>query len=97
MRSADHTPLPEEGGARYLRERLGLEIRDWARILGVAPLTVQRWEQGTPPSGVASEVLRGLTQAIRAGVDPGEIRDRLNLGLAAFIAAGLTTKPGKRP
>ena len=92
------TLILPDGDPRLLRLRLGLEIDDWARILGVAILTARRWEHGTPPSGLASEVLRGLARALESGAEPAEIRSRINLGLGSFVALALTTsKTGKRP
>lgn len=45
----------------YLRETLGLSQRDLARALGVAPVTVLRWESGTnQPTGLQLEVIRAL-------------------------------------
>lgn len=99
MANAKHVArlLPPEGSPQYLREALGLERKEWARILGVAGMTVHRWENGTPPTGLASEVMRGITRAIETGMDPHAIRERINLGIGAFIALSLTTKTGKRP
>lgn len=91
VKRIDATPL-------YLRNRLELDAHEWARILGVSDRTVERWEDGTPPSGLASEVLRGIARALEVGVDPRDIRNRINLGLGAFIALSLSPRPtGKRP
>lgn len=76
----------------FLRDALGITLPELARILGVAPLTVRRWEHGTPPSGLASEVLRGIAHAIELGVDPSQILTHLNTGVGAFVARALTRK-----
>lgn len=72
-----------------LRTLLGFDVAAWARILGVPPITVTRWEAGTKPSGVAAEVLRGVQTAIDSGAKPDEVRQRLTLGLATLLSASL--------
>jgi transcriptional regulator with XRE-family HTH domain len=50
---------------RYLRERLGMEVPAFARITGVDPRTVYRWEAGAArPSGAAVAVLNGLKEKL---------------------------------
>lgn len=44
-----------------MRERLGLSQREFARRLGVARVTVTRWENGTRrPSGIARLGIRAV-------------------------------------
>ena len=40
------TRLPSPAVRRRLREEAGLSLRDVARVLGVAPMSVHRWEAG---------------------------------------------------
>jgi transcriptional regulator with XRE-family HTH domain len=50
---------------KALRERLGMEVPAFARITGVDPRTVYRWEAGTAhPSGAAEAVLNGLKEKL---------------------------------
>ena len=93
----DHVLLLTDEDPRLLRQHLGFDLGAWARVLGVAVLTVRRWENGTPPSGLAREVFRGIAAALAAGVSADEIHDRLNLGVGAFLALALDpTKNWKR-
>ncbi len=69
---------------------LGFDVAAWARIFGVPPITITRWEDGTKPSGVAAEVFRGIEAALDAGVAAAAIRNRLNLGLAQLLRASLS-------
>jgi len=81
--------------ARSLREHLGIEVRDWARILGINVRTVERWDSGErEPAGLAAEVFRGIGKAVDGGAPPSEIRQRLMLGLGAFLFHGLTSRHG---
>ncbi len=50
---------------RQLRQRLGLDQAHFARLLGVDPRTVSRWETGAvKPSGAAEAVLNGLGESL---------------------------------
>lgn len=94
------TKKPKNGAwtrnPRSVREHLGFDLRDWARILGVNAKTIERWETGeTAPVGLAAEVFRGFASALDAGADPADVRNRITLGLGAFLAHGLTK--GLRP
>lgn len=84
MPKAAPTRTPEQ-----LRTLLGFDVSPWARILGVSPVTVLRWEEGAKPSGAAAEVFRGIQAALDAGVAPAAIRNRLNLGLAQLLCSSL--------
>lgn len=45
----------------FIERVLGLGSQDLARSLGVSPITVTRWEQGSStPTGLQAEVLQGL-------------------------------------
>jgi DNA-binding transcriptional regulator YiaG len=44
-----------------IKDSLRLSNQDLAKALGVAPITVARWETGTTtPTGLQAEVLQGL-------------------------------------
>ena len=44
-----------------IKNTFGLTNNDLAKSLGVAPITVERWEAGdNKPTGLQSEVLQGL-------------------------------------
>jgi predicted transcriptional regulator len=79
-----------KNNVKQLRERLGYDQRDWARILGVSTRTVERWDDGVAPAGLANEVFRGIEHALADGVELDVIRRRLSLGLATFIHGFLT-------
>lgn len=38
--------LPDPENRRRIRDRAGVSLREMARLLGVAPMTVLRWEHG---------------------------------------------------
>lgn len=76
--------------SRRLREQLGLDLREWARVLGVAPRTAERWElDASVPQGLPSEVFRGLASALEAGAPGADVGRALSLGLGAFIHQSL--------
>lgn len=77
--------------SRRLRETLQFEVRDWARILNVGARTVERWEdEGVAPAGLPTEIFRGITTALEAGVAAADVRERIQWGLASFIHFGLS-------
>lgn len=39
--------LPKPAARRRIRTRTGTSLREMAQLLGVNPMTVQRWEHGT--------------------------------------------------
>jgi transcriptional regulator with XRE-family HTH domain len=46
---------------QFIEQRFGLSSQELAKALGVAPVTVTRWEQGlNTPTGLQAEVLQGL-------------------------------------
>jgi len=70
----------------HLRGRLGLTRQEWSRALGVTERTVMRWEnQGTDPGGLASEVMRGIENALAEGADPGRVARLVSLGIGALL------------
>lgn len=92
------TKKPRNGAwtPRLLREHLGFDLRDWARVLGVNVKTIERWEAGeTEPVGLAAEVFRGFASALDGGADAGDVHNRITLGLGAFLSHVLTK--GARP
>ena len=64
--------LATDGRGRLLRERAGLSLREAARLAGVHPSTLTRWE-------------RGLTKPVRGGaaVRWAKLADRIEAALAA--------------
>lgn len=45
----------------YIERVLGIGSQDLSKSLGVSPITVTRWEQGSSiPTGLQAEVLQGL-------------------------------------
>lgn len=74
-----------------LRERLGLSQAEWARALGVNPITVKRWEEGgADPGGIAAEVMLGLVAALDEGRDPVRVGQIVRLGgIRSLICYGL--------
>ena len=77
---------------RFIKDTLRLTSQDLAKALGVAPITVTRWEEGlNNPSGLQSEVLQGLYNvALEVERDgDGKRADMINglllLGIGALI------------
>ena len=53
---------------RTLRKELGLSQEDFARLLGLAFQTVNRWENGlAAPSGLADSLLESLGKIVASG------------------------------
>lgn len=82
----------EASQIRLLEETLNLGSHDLAKALGVAPITVSRWEEGsTTPNGLQAEVLQGLYSValeIRQSQDRERnemIRGLVVLGIGALI------------
>ena len=51
----------DESQIEYIQSVLGLSANDLAKAMGVAPITVGRWKNGTNlPTGLQAEVLQGL-------------------------------------
>lgn len=79
----------------YLRETLSLSQRDLARALGVAPVTVVRWESGAnQPTGLQLEVLRALhSSALTVANDATKramIAGLIGMGIGALLFWALT-------
>lgn len=85
-------PAPQTWTAQRLRTHLAFDVAAWARVLGVSPITIQRWEAGSKPSGMAAEVFRGVAAALDAGVPATTVHNRLSLGLATLLRANLTDR-----
>jgi predicted transcriptional regulator len=48
-----------------LRSRLGLGVGDFAKLVGVDPRSVHRWESGAArPTGTAEAVLNGIREGL---------------------------------
>lgn len=70
--------------AQQARVAVGLSQRQFAKLLGVAPSVVCRWEAGRPPSGAARALLLVVIE------HPGIVTEVLNGG----AAGGSTPQPG---
>jgi len=88
----------------FIREIFNLTQRDLAKILNVAPYSVERWEKEdgtTTPVGLASEVLRGLHMtALHLEGDKEEakrISGRIRLGIGSVIFYELLNLCDGRP
>ena len=79
---------------KRLRTRLGLSKAELARILNVAPLTVQRWDNGQETRGLAASVLAAIQEAADASVNAKAIGQKLSLGVGALVYYGLVGKRG---
>ena len=65
-------------GIRSIRERLGLTQEQLARLLGVHPLTVSKWERGLlQPTAHQEELLRSFRVASRDEEASEQIRKAL--------------------
>ena len=50
---------------RHLRLKLGMDVPEFARLMGVDARTVVRWESGkASPKGAAEAVMTGLREAL---------------------------------
>ena len=77
---------------RFIETVLGLGSQDLAKSLGVSPITVFRWEQGSnAPTGLQAEVLQGLYNIaldIERTIDQHRaeiVRGLIILGIGALI------------
>ncbi len=77
---------------KRLRKRLGLSRAELARILNVAPLTVQRWDNGQESRGLAASVLGAIDEAVADGASVRRIGQKLSLGVGALVYYGLVAK-----
>lgn len=82
----------EAADIRFIEATLGLASNDLAKALGVAPITVARWEQGlNAPTGLQAEVLQGLfnvalsIQNTRDQQHADTVRGLVTLGIGALI------------
>lgn len=82
---------------KRLRKRLGLSRAALARILNVAPLTVQRWDNGQEPSGLSAAVLSAVDEAVSANAGADRVAKKLSLGVGALVYYGLVTKVAEVP
>jgi ribosome-binding protein aMBF1 (putative translation factor) len=81
--------------SRTLRERLGLSSSSWAKALSVSEATVKRWEDGSnEPSGLAEEVMRGISLALDEGADPERTGKLVALGIGALLQYELLKRCG---
>jgi len=84
---------------QFIEQTLGLNSQELAKALGVAPITVTRWEEGTnTPTGLQAEVLNGL-YSVAMNIDEAEDKQRANvvkglliLGIGALIFYLLSQK-----
>lgn len=82
----------EAAHIRFIEETLSLGSSDLAKALGVALITVTRWEQGlNTPTGLQAEVLQGLysvalsIQDARDQQHADTVRGLVTLGIGALI------------
>jgi len=88
---------------KSIRDRLGMEQPDFAKMLGVDTRTVARWEVGTAsPTGTAEAVLAGLRESFakapsQAGQIAAIVAGAVALGGVAYLVVklfdALLTKP----
>ena len=55
---------------RFLRTEMGMTQAQLAKVLGVAPLTVGRWERAEKPIDSTAELVIRMLAAERLGVEP---------------------------
>lgn len=72
-----------------LRAKIGMDRKQFARALGVSDRTVERWESGTRPEGLAGDVLMGIADAIESGVGPAAIGRVLSSGVRQIVRGRL--------
>ncbi len=77
---------------QFIKQTFGLDSHELAKALGVAPITVTRWEQGlNTPTGLQAEVLHGLHNvalSIRQSQDQQRaefVKGLIVLGIGALI------------
>ncbi len=69
---------------RTLRERLGMEVSDFAKLLGVDARSVRRWEGGQArPTGSAEAVMTGLDESLNRAPEAAAAIVALVVGAAA--------------
>src|SRR5437870_3251656 len=79
----------DEKQVKQLREQLKLGIGEFARLAGVDPRTVYRWEAGeAEPSGASEAVLNGLREKLRKDPDQTESISSFLMGAAAIGGLG---------
>lgn len=79
-----------KSSSELLRTQLHLSRADWAHALGVNDRTVLRWEdERVEPTGLAAQVLVGITRALAAGIGPNVVASRVRQGLAAIVCHGI--------
>jgi transcriptional regulator with XRE-family HTH domain len=79
----------------FIRQTLNLSQRDLARALGVAQVTVSRWETSEhEPTGLQLEVLRALHQSALTVQNDGTKRaivaGLVGMGIGALLFLALT-------
>jgi transcriptional regulator with XRE-family HTH domain len=71
-----------------LRDRLGMTVADFARLLGVDARTVRRWESGDArPTGSAEAVMSGIAESLDK--DPDFAGELVKVLVAAAAVGGL--------
>lgn len=95
--SLDHGEID----VRWMRRHLQMTQEEFARVMSVAKLSVQRWESGGLPAGLHRDVLSSISSAIHAatmGRDGGarlaQIRSRLEGGVSALVYKRLVEEVG---
>jgi transcriptional regulator with XRE-family HTH domain len=73
---------------RSLRERLGMDVAAFAKLLGVDARTVRRWEGGAAqPTGSAEAVMTGIDESLNR--DPSTAAAVIALVVGAAAVGGL--------
>jgi transcriptional regulator with XRE-family HTH domain len=71
-----------------LRERLGMEVVEFAKLLGVDARTVRRWESGDArPTGSAEAVMNGISAGLDR--DPATAEKIISMLAGAAAVGGL--------
>ncbi len=77
---------------RFVRDKIGLTVAQFAAVLGVHSSTVNRWEsagsQTVPIDGVAANLLTALRQRLSGNPAPEQDLDETRDAVLAALAVG---------
>ena len=65
---------------------------EFARALNVNERTVERWESGAVPGGLAAEVIKGIQHALAEDDNHARIARRIAFGIGSLLYDGLIGK-----
>ncbi len=77
---------------RFLRKRLGKTSADFARIVGVVPEQVSRWENGANPPEKSADKLIRVCYSLLSG--DKRLREKLRPGVREALESWLAAVPG---